>query len=134
LNSIERRRITAAVLLLTVLAACVSLLPASTTELDVYKRPYEQIDLSYDFSAPAGTDTISLVSVRATNQKGTDSTSAIIATSPVPAVVPSTNKVAFRVTGGAIGDVHTIVIRVTLVTSGQALEGRITLHVSGAIQ
>ena len=104
-------------------------LPVSV--LSVTKTPFEQINLSMDFTPVAGADGITLLSVVSTNlATGQDSSSQIIMTSPVPAVVGSTDVVVFRVQAGANGQTHIVGVRVQDNVNGQIWEGQITLTIN----
>jgi len=86
----------------------------------IYKRPApEKLVASLDFLPATGAVTITLVSVTAKNlATGVDATAAIIAADPAPVVLPGTQKVAFAVQGGILGEHYSIEITVT-VADGQ---------------
>ena len=96
--------------------------------LGVSKTPYEAFNISVDFTAAAGAHGITLVSVTSTNARnGTDSTNTIVATSPVPAVVGSTDVVVYRVQNGNKGEVHIVSTKVRDNVTGELYEGRVQI-------
>ena len=104
---------------------------AAVSLLSVTKTPYESFTCSIDFTALAGSDGIVLDAVIATNvQTGADATPVIVAASPVPAVVGSSDVVAFRVQGGANGQSYLIGARVADAMTGERFEGQITLVIN----
>lgn len=96
--------------------------------LSVTKTPYEEFDCSMDFAAVIGMNGMTLDTVKA-NLGDTDTTSSIIASSPIPAIVGSTQTVAFRVKGGANGETHRIGVRVVDATTGEKYEGVMLLRI-----
>ena len=123
------------VLLFVLLGVAVLSYGQQDVELNASKRPFEEIDYSYNFSNKAGSSTITLVSVTSTNMKtGASSTNNIIAASPTPAVSPGTTKVVFRVRGGVTGDSHLCIIRAIKDETSERLEGRIKLDIGDKIR
>jgi hypothetical protein len=103
----------------------------STSGCVVYKTPYELKLLSMDFTQPFGSDpfTIDAIVVAKNSDTNQDSTSSLIATVPVPAIVPDTEKVVFAVTGGNKGETHIVGVRAIDTSTGQKLEGQFTVVV-----
>ena len=94
----------------------------------IQKQPYEVQDYSLDFALRlvAG-ETLTLVSVTSINlATGADSTSALVGSSPPPAV--SGTKVVFWLKDGVDGEHHKVTVKVTTST-GQSLEGDIDVFV-----
>jgi hypothetical protein len=84
-----------------------------------------------DFTQVIGTDGMTLSSVTAvTSTTNVDVSSMIIAASPVPAVVPSTDKVAFRIQGGAVNSTYRVSAKVVDAVNGQQYEGQILLTIT----
>jgi hypothetical protein len=112
---------------LLTLALCLS-----AADGTVSKSPVEVLDLSLDFTARAANG-ITLVSVTAINvATGVDDTASLIVTppaTPVPAVVPATQKVTFRIFGGTDKQSDNLLVRVTKNDTGETLEGNILLHI-----
>jgi hypothetical protein len=98
--------------------------------LALNKTPYEIFDISVDFTQAINGGTPVLASVTATDAQGNDVTSQLIAPSPVPALVGSTDVVAFAVQQGYAGQTFTISVKVSDSVSGQRFEGTITLTVT----
>lgn len=101
--------------------------------LTITKTPYEQFNCSMDFvqKTPAITlGNLVLVSVTAATTAGVDATAALIAASPVPAVVPGTLKVAYRVKGGVVGTVYRISVKTTDSSTGELFEGVMFISVT----
>jgi hypothetical protein len=94
----------------------------------IVKQPYEALNWAHDFSPDCQSGvTLTLVSVTATNLlTGANSTSAVIAANPAPAV--SGQEVLFQVQDGADGDQHKIDIRVST-SAGELLEADLLLFV-----
>lgn len=103
---------------------------AQQTIVTVHKTPFEAFNLSMQFVLPAAdsSDAIALDSVTSSN-RGVDTTTAVIAASPVPGIVPATTTVAFRVQGGTVGDTQKISIRVHDTTTGEKFEGAMILQI-----
>jgi hypothetical protein len=97
--------------------------------LTLEKTPYEAFTCSFDFTAVIGTDAMTLVSVTATAVNGTDVSNIIIASSPVPAIIPSTDKVAFRIQNGSLGATYKISVKVIDSVNGQQFEGLMNLMI-----
>ena len=96
--------------------------------LTVTKTPYESFNSSVDFVNVISIGNAALVSVTSVNRdSGADSTSAIVAASPAPAVVGGTSKVVFRVQGGASGQTHNVSVRASNTSTGETYEGVIQL-------
>jgi len=99
--------------------------------MTIYKCPFEQFAVSIDFSADVGVgSTVASISAvtAASNLTGLDSTAEVIASSPAPAISSSGTAVIFEVTGGVVGETHTVSVQV--VTSlGEKYQGDITLRV-----
>jgi hypothetical protein len=117
-----------------VIALLMLALPSSPANLlTIQKTAYESFNCGVDFTQVIGGDGTTLVSVTAVSGAagagGSDSTSAIIASSPVPDVVGSTDVVSFRVQGGAAQQTYTISVKVMDNVSGELYEGQITLKV-----
>jgi hypothetical protein len=97
--------------------------------MTVYKAPYEQFAVSLDFAADIGTGSTiaSITAVTATsNLTGLDSTAEVIAASPAPQV--SGTAVIFEVTGGVVGETHTISVQITS-SIGEKYQGDVTLRI-----
>jgi hypothetical protein len=94
----------------------------------ITKQPYEALNWAHDFSPDCQSGvTLTLVSVTATNLlTGANSTSAVIAANPAPAV--SGQEVLFQVQDGADGDQHKIDIRVST-SAGELLEADLLMFV-----
>lgn len=112
---------------------------APSQTFTVNKTPFERIDLEIDFSkrlCPDGTTTcapngITFNSVQVMDGTA-DVTSQIVVLSPdtpVPAVVPSTDKVIVRVKGGTTGHQYIVAMRIQKVDSGEYMEGSILMRV-----
>ena len=110
---------------------CVGLLMAeSVFPNGIMKTPYEAFDLQVDFTPVIGTDGVTLVSVTAANvANGQDSTSQMIAASPIPAVVGSTDVVGFRVQGGVVNQTHSVSVKITDTATGAKYEGTLLVRV-----
>jgi len=118
------KRLVSLALITLVLAG--SARPASL--LSVSKTPFESFNCSVDFTPVVGTDGITLLGVVSTNLGTNDDSSAIIiANSPAPAVVGSTDVVVFRVQGGYNRQTHLIGVRVRDNVTLEIFEGQITL-------
>jgi len=99
--------------------------------MTIYKCPFEQYAVSLDFSADlgAGNTIASLSAVTATNNlTQADSTAEVVAPTPAPTI--SGTAAIFDVMGGAVGETHTISVRVVS-SSGEKYQGDITLRVAG---
>jgi hypothetical protein len=97
--------------------------------MTVYKTPYEQFAVSLDFTADigAGNSIASITAVTATSDlTRLDSTEEVIASSPVPAI--SGTAVIFTVTGGAVGERHTVSVQIVS-SIGEKYQGDITLEI-----
>jgi hypothetical protein len=115
-----------AVILALLLAAALG----CTSTMTVTKTPFEAFNIGMDFTGQIGTDGMTLVAVVATNAiTRADATAAIIAASPAPSIVPSTDQVTFRVQGGSNGQRFILGVRVSDNTTGELFEGEITLLV-----
>ncbi len=118
-----------AALICSLVLAAPQAFPASL--LTVSKTPFEAFNCSVDFTPVAGADGITLIGVVSTNvQTGADTTAAIIASSPVPAVNGSTDVVVFRVQAGVAGERHVVGVRVQEKVTGEIFEGQITVAVN----
>jgi hypothetical protein len=109
------------------------LVPIAHSEvlLSITKTPYEAFTITMDFTQVIGTDGMTLSSVTAvTSTTNVDVSSMIIAASPVPAVVPSTDKVAFRIQGGAVNSTYRVSAKVVDAVNGQQYEGQILLTIT----
>jgi len=99
--------------------------------MTVYKCPFEQFEVSLDFSADIGAgNTLSSISaVTAVNDlTQTDSTAEVVAATPAPTISASGTAVVFEVTGGVVGETH--LISVQIVSSvGEKYQGDLTLRV-----
>ncbi len=93
------------------------------------KTPFETFDVSMDFvnRAQNGITIDGVTATRSSN--GQDVTSSVIADTPAPFVETMTNRVAFRVKGGTLGETYIIAIRVTKTDTMEKLEGDISLRV-----
>ncbi len=117
--------------LVVLLVFIASAWPASL--LTVAKTPFEAFNCSIDFTSVAGTDGITLIGVVSTNfDNGTDSTAAIIAASPVPGVVGSTDVVVFRIQNGSATETHIVGVRVQDKVTGEIFEGQLTVAIRDA--
>jgi hypothetical protein len=97
--------------------------------MTVYKAPFEQFAVSLDFAADigSGNSIASINAVTATNNlTKADSTAEVIAAIPAPEV--SGTAVAFEVTGGVVGDIHTISVQIVS-SIGEKYQGDITLRI-----
>jgi hypothetical protein len=95
--------------------------------MEIWKRPDDKMLRSLDFTPLVGTLPITLVSCTSENLlTGADSTSAIIATSPAPAVAGQA--VVLALINGAVGERHRIDILVST-ADGQKWPGTIWLDV-----
>lgn len=114
---------------------CIALPASPSSLLTVGKTPFEAFNCSVDFTPVAGADGITLIRVVSTNlQTGVDSTSEVIAVSPAPSVVGSTDVVTFRVQGGINRETHIVGARVQDNVTGEIFEGQITVTVSSAVR
>jgi hypothetical protein len=99
--------------------------------MTVYKCPYEQFTVSLDFSADIGSGN-TVASIRAvtavSNLTALDSTAEVIANPPAPAISSSGTAVIFEVTGGVVGETHTISVQIVS-SLGEKYQGNITLRV-----
>ena len=102
---------------------------ADAQTLTVTKTAYESFDCSVDFTQVMGADTMTLASVTATSKAG-DATAAVIATSPVPAILPGGYIVAYRVQGGQPGAMYRISVKVVDTANGAKWEGVMFLQIS----
>jgi hypothetical protein len=93
------------------------------------KTPFEAITCSMDFIQVIGADGTTLVSVTSRNAAGIDTTTTIIAPSPVPGVVGITDKVAFRIQGGKAGETHIVSVKVRDAITGDQFEGTMTVTI-----
>jgi molybdopterin-binding protein len=99
--------------------------------MTIYKAPFEQFAVSLDFAADigSGNSIASIVSVKAVSDlTGLDSTEEVIATTPAPTI--SGTAVAFEVTGGAVGETHTISVQI-ISSIGEKYQGDVTLRIVG---
>ena len=99
--------------------------------MTIYKCPFEQFAVSLDFTADLGTgNTIaSITAVSAvSNLTGQSSTAEVIAATPAPTISSSGTAVVFEVTGGVVGETHTISVQVVS-SIGEKYQGDITLRV-----
>jgi len=97
--------------------------------MTVYKTPFEQFAVSIDFAADigSGNSIASVNAVTATNNlTKADSTAEVIASSPAPQV--SGTAVVFEVTGGVVGDMHTLSVQIVS-SIGEKYQGDVTLRV-----
>lgn len=98
--------------------------------MTIYKSPYEQFAVSIDFAADigSGNSIASINSVTATNNLSrTDSTAEVIAAAPAPQI--SGTAVAFEVTGGVVGEMHTLSVQIVS-SIGEKYQGEITLRIT----
>ncbi len=98
--------------------------------MTIYKTPYEQFAVSIDFAADigAGNSISSVNAVSATNNlTGTDSTPEVIASPPAPQI--SGTAVAFEVTGGVVGEMHTLSVQIVS-SIGEKYQGDVTLRIT----
>ena len=111
--------------------ALVLVLPLAALVLNppITKTAFESYNCGVDFSKRVGTDTISIVSVTATNANtGSDATGSVIAASPTPFI--SAKSIVFRVQGGTAGQTYLISVRVLDSTTGETFDGQIYLTVT----
>jgi hypothetical protein len=97
--------------------------------MTIYKSSYEQFAVSIDFAADigSGNSIAGINSVTATNDlTGTDSTAEVIAAAPAPQV--SGTAVAFEVTGGVVGETHTLSVQIVS-SIGEKYQGDVTLRI-----
>lgn len=93
----------------------------------IRKQPFEALDCALDFQnvLAAGASIASITSVTAQDTlTGTDSTAAVLATSPPPAI--SGSQVQFRVQDGADGGRHLITVRI-VASNGEQFESEVKL-------
>jgi len=98
--------------------------------MTIYKTPYEQFGVSIDFAADigAGNSVASINAVSATNNlTGTNSTAEVIASPPAPLITGTA--VAFEVTGGAVGETHTLSVEIVS-SIGEKYQGDLTLRIT----
>jgi len=98
--------------------------------MTVYKCPFEQFDVSLDFSNDVGAgNTITSISAVAaiSNLTGEDSTAEVIAAAP-PAISGSGTAVVFEVCGGVVGETHTISVQIVS-SIGEKYQGDVTLRI-----
>lgn len=108
-----------------------ALLLPSANVLTVQKTTYEVFNLGVDFTAVIGAHGTTLVSVTAlSTSTQQDVTSQIIASSPVPGVVGSTDVVSFRVRNGAARQTYAISVKVADTVTGEQYEGVVNLVIS----
>ena len=90
----------------------------------LYKTPTEQLTCYMDFSQVVGADGTTFQSIQIVNSATQqDSTASILASSPIPAVLPGTNKVVYRVQGGNVGDSYNVSVFVADSTTGDVYQG-----------
>jgi len=97
--------------------------------MTIYKAPFEQFAVSLDFAADIGTGNgiTSITAVTATSGlTRLDSTEEVIASNPAPAI--SGTGVVFTVTGGVVGERHTIAVQIVS-SIGEQYQGDITLEI-----
>jgi hypothetical protein len=115
---------------LAILAGIIITFAWGEVVLTITKTPAEIIPCSMDFTQVVGMDTMVLTSVTASNVRtSADATPAIIAASPVPAIVGSTDVVSFNVQGGQVNGQYRISVKVSDTTSGALYEGVMILNV-----
>ena len=99
------------------------------TRMTVYKAPYEQFAVSIDFAADIGSGN-SLASISAVmavnNLSQSNSTAEVIAAEPQPSI--SGTAVVFEVTGGVVGETHTISVQIVS-SIGEKYQGDVTLRI-----
>lgn len=97
--------------------------------MTVYKAPFEQFAVSLDFAADIGSGN-SLASISAVtamnNLTQANSTAEVIASTPPPTI--SGTAVAFEVTGGVVGETHTISVQIVS-SIGEKYQGDMTLRI-----
>ena len=103
---------------------------SAETVLTITKTPYEVFSCSVDFSQAVGSSNIALAGVTAKDASGNDASVTIIAANPIPAVVPSTSKVAFSIQGGTPGISYTASVKVTNSATGEQFEGTIVIRIA----
>jgi hypothetical protein len=128
-QELVRLRIYPRGLRILLLCLCIPLMFGQAV-LTITKTPYEQFDCSMDFVQVIGTDAMTLDAVAAANVNGVDTSSDMISSSPVPAIVSGTKKVVFRVKGGRNGETHRISIKVVNSVSGEKFEGVMMLKIA----
>ena len=97
--------------------------------MTIYKAPFEQFAVSLDFASDigAGNSIAGITAVTATSDlTRLDSTEEVIASSPAPAI--SGTGVVFTVTGGVVGERHTIVVQIAS-SIGEKYQGDVTLEI-----
>ena len=117
--------------LLAILASSFSLRAESV--LGVSKTTFEAITCSVSFVATDGVTPVpvTLISVTASNARGFDVTSTIVAASPVPAVVSGPgNQVAFRLQNGDTSSIYRVSVKATNNATGDSLEGVMLLTIT----
>jgi len=98
--------------------------------MTIYKSPFEQFTVSVDFTADLGpgNSVASIASVTAvSNLTGLSSTAEVIGTAS-PSVSSGGTAVIFQVTGGVVGETHTISVQVVS-TIGEKYQGDVTLRI-----
>ena len=99
--------------------------------MTIYKYPFEQFAVSLDFTADLGAgNTIASVSAvsAVSNLTGQGSTAEVIAATPAPAISSSGTAVVFEVSGGVVGETHTISVQVVS-SIGEKYQGDVTLRI-----
>ena len=99
--------------------------------MTIYKCPFEQFAVSLDFTADVGTgNTIANISsvTAISNLTGLDSAAEVIAATPAPTISSSGTAVVFEVTGGVVGETHTISVQIVS-SIGEKYQGDLTLRI-----
>jgi hypothetical protein len=99
--------------------------------MTVYKSPFEQFGISLDFTADVGTgNTVASISAvtAVNNLTQVDSTAEVIAATPAPVISTTGTAVVFEVTGGVVGETHTISVQIVS-SIAEKYQGDITLRV-----
>ncbi len=115
-------------LLLSILCLVLPGLPANVKTIS--KTSFEIFDCSVDFAPAVGSDALTLSGVSSINAvSGADSTTAIVAAAPTPAILPLTKKAVFAIQGGVKGQTHLVSVKVVDSVTNEQFEARITVTV-----
>jgi hypothetical protein len=99
--------------------------------MTIYKCPFEQLAVSLDFTTDVGPgNTLASISAvtAVNNLTQMDSTAEVIAATPAPAISTTGTAVVFEVTGGVVGETHTISVQIVSCL-GEKYQGDLTLRV-----
>jgi len=117
--------------LLSILLLAFGLTAQTIPTLPLFKAVSESFDVSVDFTPAIGSGGAAVVSVTAQDTSTNQPTPQIIATSPAPGVVGSTDVVGFRLQGGQVNHAYLVTVIARNVTSGETWEGQINVTING---